>query len=265
MAIAGGRSAIAALLFLVIMKRPTFKFTPSFIGGVLMYAATVTLFVSSTKMTTAASAILLQYTAPIYVAIFGRWILKERANLLDWITILFVLGGMGLFFMDDLSGGSLAGNGLAILSGVTFAFMIMFMRKEREDSPLAVVFWGNVLTALTSIPFMSGGLPSDQKSIVGLILLGVFQIGLAYIFYARAIKHINALEAVLIQVIEPLLNPVWVFLLIGEKPSFWSLIGGGIVLVSIVGRGVISGLREKHRKISIERTTNDLNKSLQAE
>lgn len=243
-AIAGARSAIAALMLWAVMKRPKLKLSFSFIGGVLMYAATVILFVSSTKLTTAASAILLQYTAPIYVAIFGYWILKERATLIDWVTIVVVLGGMVLFFVDDLSGGGLVGNVLGVLSGITFAFMIMFMRKEKNDDPLAVVFWGNVLTALVCIPFMAESVP-DTRSILGLILLGVFQLGLAYIFYARAIRHINALEAVLIQIIEPLLNPLWVLLFVGERPSLRSLIGGAIVLATILGRGLLNAIKEK--------------------
>jgi drug/metabolite transporter (DMT)-like permease len=242
-ALSGGRSLIAALVILLYIKKPRARFSLPLAGGTLAYATTVLLFVASTKLTTAASAILLQYTAPIYVAIFGAWLLKEKTTPVDWAAIFTVLGGMALFFLDDLSGGSFWGNILGIGSGVSFAFLIMLMRKQRDDSPLDLVFWGNLATAAVGLPFMLGPLP-DGSSILGLLLLGVFQMGLAYILYAKALRHIQALEAVLIQVIEPLLNPLWVLLIIGEKPSFWSLVGGAIVLLAVAGRGVIVALRQ---------------------
>lgn len=257
LAIAGGRSLIASLVILLVIKRPKAKFSLPLAGGAVMYAATVLLFVASTKLTTAASAILLQYTAPIYVAIFGVWLLKEKATLLDWATIVTVLGGMVLFFMDDLTGGHLMGNILAIFSGISFAFLILLMRKQKDESPLDLVFWGNLLTAVVSIPFMIGPVP-DTTSILALLVLGVFQLGLAYVFYAKAIQHIKALEAVLIQVIEPLLNPIWVFLIIGERPAFWSIVGGVIVLAAVVGRGALVALIQSK---PVQRPSDDYYKS----
>lgn len=242
-AIAGGRSAIAALMMLSIIRRPKIKFNLNLVCGACMYAATVILFVASNKLTTAANAILLQYTAPVYIAIFGAWILKERTRLLDWITIIIVLGGMVLFFFDDLSRGNLLGNILAILSGVSFAFLVIFMRKQKDEAPIESAFWGNVLTALIGIPFMiTGGLP-DRSSLIGLLLLGVFQLGLSYILYSYAIKHVSALEGILVPIIEPIFNPLWVLIAFGEKPGKWSLVGGFVVIAAIVLRGVINALK----------------------
>jgi drug/metabolite transporter (DMT)-like permease len=240
-AIAGTRSAIAVLVLLAVLRRPHLTWSFAQIGGAIAYAASVLLFVSATKLTTAANAILLQYTAPIYIALFGAWFLGERATRLDWITIFVVMGGMVLFFLDELTAGGFWGNVCAIASGVTFACFVLFMRKQKNDSPLESVFLGNILTALIGFPFMFEAMPS-ASSWVGLLLSGVLQLGLSHVLYSVAIKHVTALEAILIQVIEPILNPVWVLLIMGEAPGPWALLGGFIVLVSVTIRYVVTAL-----------------------
>lgn len=241
-AIAGMRSAIAAIVLLAFLRRPHLTWSSAQIGGAIAYTVTVILFVSANKLTTAANAILLQYTSPIYVALFGAWFLGERATWLDWTTILVVIGGMGLFFLDDLASGGFWGNVCAISSGVTFACFVLFMRKQKNDSPLESVFLGNILTALIGFPFMFQAVP-NASSWVGLILAGVIQLGLSQILYAAAIKHVAALEAILIAVIEPVLNPLWVLLIIGEAPGPWAFLGGFIVLISVTIRYVVTALR----------------------
>jgi drug/metabolite transporter (DMT)-like permease len=245
-AIAGIRSLIASFVIFVFLKKSALKLTWNKALGAVSYTSLVILFVSATKATTSANAILLQYTSPIYIAIFGGWLLNEKAKLREWITILFVIGGMVLFFMDDMAGGSMKGNVLAILSGVALGFNTMFMRREKDADPLENVFWGSILTILVSIPFMFDKAPSP-KGWIGLILLGVFQIGVSYILYAKAIKNITALESTFISLVEPLLNPVWVFLTIGELPGMWSIMGGIIVLVSVT----VSCLKPK-RRVTVE-------------
>lgn len=242
LAIAGMRSVIAALLMLALIRKPSFRFTFAQIAGAIAYAGTVIMFVAATKLTTAANAILLQYTAPVYVAFLGAWFLKERVRPSDWATIVMVLGGMVLFFLDDLETGNLTGNILAILSGLSFAITILCLRSQKAATPLLTVFWGNVLTALIGIPFMFGSMP-DVSGWLGLMLLGVFQLGLSYIFYTLAIKRVSALEAALIPVLEPLLNPVFVLIGMGEIPGPWSLSGGAIVLVSITLKCVYAVLK----------------------
>jgi drug/metabolite transporter (DMT)-like permease len=238
-AIAGMRSAIAALVLLVALRRPHLTWSSAQIGGAIAYAATVILFVLANKLTTAANAILLQYTSPIYVALFGAWFLGERATRLDWITIFVVMGGMALFFLDDLTIGGFWGNVCAISSGVTFACVVLFMRKQKNDSPLESIFLGNILTALVGFPFMFKTMPS-ASSWIGLILSGVLQLGLSHVLYAAAIKHIAALEAILIAVIEPILNPLWVLLIMGEAPGPWAFLGGFVVLASVTIRYVVT-------------------------
>lgn len=237
-AIAGMRSAIAALVFILYIRKPKITFSFAQVGAAFFYAGTVILFVTANKMTTSANAILLQYTAPIYVAIFGFWFLKERTSFLDWITIFFVLAGMVLFFVDEISINGIWGNIVAILSGVSFAGLAIFMRMQKDGSPIESILLGNILTALIGLPFMFQSMP-DGKSWLGLILLGVIQLGIPYVFYSYAIKHVTALEAVLITVLEPVLNPVWVAVFIGEIPGLWAMLGGIIVLISVTGRCVI--------------------------
>jgi len=240
-AIAGMRSAIATLVLLVFLRRPHLTWSSAQIGGAVAFAATVILFVLANKLTTAANAILLQYTSPIFAALLGAWFLGERATRLDWTTIFVVIGGMTLFFLDDLTTGGLWGNVCAIVSGVTFACFVLFMRKQKNDSPLESVFLGNILTALIGFPFMFQAMPS-ASSWVGLVLAGVLQLGLSHILYATAIKHVTALEAILISVVEPILNPVWVLLVVGETPGPWALIGGFVVLVSVTIRYLVTAL-----------------------
>jgi drug/metabolite transporter (DMT)-like permease len=241
-AIAGMRSAIATLVLLVFLRRPHLTWSSAQIGGAVAFAATVILFVLANKLTTAANAILLQYTSPIFVALLGAWFLGERATRLDWTTIFVVIGGMTLFFLDDLTTGGLWGNVCAVASGVTFACFVLFMRKQKNDSPLESVFLGNILTALIGLPFMFQAMPSPS-SWVGLVLSGVLQLGLSHVLYATAIKHVTALEAILIAVVEPILNPVWVLLVMGETPGPWALLGGFVVLASVTIRYVVGQYR----------------------
>ena len=238
LAIAGMRSAIAAIVLLFYLRRPKFHWSATQVGGALAYACTVVLFVIANKLTTAANAILLQYAAPIYVALFGAWFLGEKASRLDWLTIFFVIGGMTLFFLDELSGGGWWGNIFAIISGISFAWLVLFLRKQKDGSPFESVLLGNVIAALVGLPFMFESMP-DAKSSLGLLLLGVFQLGFSYIFYAAAIKHVSALEGILIPVLEPLLNPIWVFLLVGETPGRWAVVGGVLVLGVVTARGIL--------------------------
>lgn len=238
LAIAGARSLIASIV-LVVSFRPKKLTLPkdSWIAA-LFYALMVIFFVSATKLTTATNAIILQYTAPVFVALLGWFIVKEKASREDWISIIAVFCGLTLFFSEGLSLGNFLGNIFGILSGLSFAFFALFMRKQKDGSPYISVIAGNILTFLFGMPFYFDQLPNIY-GFLSLLFLGVFQLGLSYVLYSIAIKHISALETTLITMIEPLLNPVWVFLLVGEVPSLLSLIGGIIILSSIVGKYLI--------------------------
>jgi drug/metabolite transporter (DMT)-like permease len=238
MAIAAGRSAIAIPVMLACIGRPRFNFSGAQIGGALGYAATVALFVFATRMTTAANAIFLQYTAPIYVALIGRWYLRERALAIDWLVIAVALGGIALFFMDRLTTSGFWGNIIALASGLAFASMALFLRKEKAGSPVTSVILGNIIVALAGLPFLFHA-PLGHGDGWRLLLLGAVQLGLPYVLYAAAIKYVTALEATLIPLIEPILNPLWVMLALGERPGRWAIIGALLVLGAVLGRGIM--------------------------
>jgi drug/metabolite transporter (DMT)-like permease len=238
LAISGVRSAISAVIFLLILGKPKINGSPIQVGAAVSYAGTVIFFVLANKATTAANAIFLQYTAPIYVALLSSWLLKEKTRILDWVTVFVVLGGMALFFLDNLSTSGFLGNIFAVISGVCFALQAIFLRMQKDGSPWESVFLGNILTAIIGIPFLSTTWPS-ASSWVYLVILGIVQLGIPYILYTMAIKHTSALEAILIPVLEPILNPIWVILFVGERPGPWSLVGGCIVLAGITIRCVL--------------------------
>jgi drug/metabolite transporter (DMT)-like permease len=231
------RSAIASVVFLLYIRNPRFTWSYSQIGAALCYSVMVFLFVSSVKLTRVANAIMLQYTAPIYTAIFGGAFLGERTRWGDWVSVAAVLGGIFLFFFDDLSMGQYLGNTLALAAGVALAWMGMFLRKQKDDSPFESILLGNLVTAAVGVPFTLRPLPS-LNGWIGLLLLGVFQLGFSYLFFASAVKRVKALDTILICTIEPILNPVWVFLLMGEKPGTWAFVGGGVIIVSLTARAV---------------------------
>jgi drug/metabolite transporter (DMT)-like permease len=240
MAVAGGRGVIAALFLAALCRPLRFTWSPVQIGAALAYAACTITFVAATKLTTAANAILLQYTAPIHVALLGAWILKERATAVDWATIVVALFGMSLFFIDELDPSNTLGNGVAIVSGVFFALLAVLLRKQKEGSPAESIILGNLIAAVCGIPWLVGaGIPSGG-GILALLGLGVIQLGVSYLLYSRAIRHVTAMEAVLIPVIEPILNPIWTLLMLGEKPGKWAIVGGLVVLAAVTLRSVLS-------------------------
>ncbi len=238
MAIAAGRSAIAIPVMLACIGWPPFSFSRAQIGGAIGYAATVVLFVFATRMTTAANAIFLQYTAPIYVAIIGRWYLDERASRIDWLVIAVALFGIALFFCDRLTFAGFWGNIIALGSGLAFASVALFLRKEKAGSPVASIILGNAIVALAGAPFIFQTRLGDGGW-WRLILLGTVQLGLPYVLYATAIKQVTALEATLIPLLEPILNPLWVILALGERPGAWAIVGGILVLAAVLGRSAL--------------------------
>lgn len=242
LAIAGMRSAIAALVIWMAFRKEKINFSAPQLMGAAAYAGTVILFVSATKLTTAANAILIQYSAPVFVALLATWFLGEKPRPADWLTIGVVFGGLLLFFQDKMSAGGLLGNLLALASGFCMAVMIVSMRKQKDGSPFGSVLLGNGATLLFGLPFMSGSGP-DLTGWIALGLLGVLQLGLSYVLYSVAIKHVSALEAIIITTIEPILNPIWVFLFLGEQPGPWSLAGGLVILIAILARYILPSLK----------------------
>ncbi|MEN6500286.1 MAG: DMT family transporter [Rectinema sp.] len=240
--IAGGRSLIAALFILAVVRRPKLNFGRNQIIAAVAYSFTMLLFVYANKHTTSANAILLQYGSPVYVMILSGAMLGERPLPEQIGALVAIVVGMGLFFVDSLSMGHLAGDIAAVAAGVTFAVHILFMRRQKEGSPIESLLLGHGLTAIVALG-ISLFFPApvmNAKSIASIFGLGIVQIGLAAVFFSFAIKRISAIQSSLIAVIEPALNPLWVFLAIGEKPTGLAIVGGGIIIAAVVVSSVIS-------------------------
>lgn len=246
LAVAGGRGCFAAIFLYATNRNLRFHFSRAQVLGALGYAACTVTFCTATKLTTAANAILLQYTAPVWVALFGAWFLGERATRLDWITIFIVLAGMGLFLADGLAVGSIAGDLIALASGMFFAGMTLALRSQKSGSPVESIILGNLLAFVIGLPWIVTAGPLPPSGWIALVVLGTVQLGCSYWLYARAIRHVTALEAVLLPVIEPLLNPLWVLLALGERPSPLALVGGAVVLGAVIARA-LTGLRASPR------------------
>lgn len=242
-AIAGVRSLIGCLTMLVFIRKPRFTFSLNQVMAALSYSATMILFIFANKMTTSANAVLLQYTEPVFIVILGRWLLAdEKTGPGDWLAIVGVFAGMILFFLDDLSFSANMGNILAVISGLTFALTAIFMRRQKDVRSQDSFMLAHILTFAISLPFIfRAGLPSGgnlDSCLLGLVLLGVFQMGLPSILYGKGVSGVSAISAGLITMLEPVLNPVWVVLFIGETPSPRAILGGVIILVCVTLRTV---------------------------
>jgi drug/metabolite transporter (DMT)-like permease len=241
LSILSARSVIAAIVFAIYLSRTgqlRWKWTPLQVIAAVGNIGTQLTFIMATKLTTAANAIFLEYTAPVYIVIFAYLFLKERPQRADWIAMVVIFAGMFLFFGDRLSLSGLYGNLLAILSGVLMAVMMISMRAQKDGIPAQSFLLGNFIGIAIGIPSLlhETWTPPD----VGMILyLGIFQIGISSVLYAIAIKHVPALEASLILTLEPIFNPVWVFLVLGEKPGPLALIGAFLVLGAVTGRAIV--------------------------
>ena len=237
--ISGIRSGIAMLVILLFNRPENIRFSKNTILGAFFYAVMVTFFVMANKLTSAGNVILIQYAAPFYVAVFSFIFLKEKPTNLDWITIIILLVGLSLFFFEDLLFDQLLGNIFGIISGFGFAGTILFMRKQKDARPIDSILLGNLITFLISAPFYVGGITNEPIAWVGILYLGIFQLGLSYCLYSIAIKHISALDASIYPVIEPLSSPLFAFLILGETMTNNSIIGGVIILLIVTLRGFI--------------------------
>jgi drug/metabolite transporter (DMT)-like permease len=234
------RCAIAAAVFAVLFRNRVLKFNRLSLFNSLAYSAVLILFVIATKTTTAANAIFLQSTAPIYVLIFEPILTKTKWERINIITIVVCFLGMILFFMGDLTPGDIEGNIAALLAGVAFATFFLGMKKNDPQYGESSIFYGNILVALFCIPFITDMQGISLQDFAMVSFLGVFQIAFAYALFSYGLKRIIAVEASIISMFEPVLNPIWVFIGYGEVPSFYAIIGGIIIVTAISARTIIS-------------------------
>jgi len=243
--VASGRSAVAALaLFLLVpAARRNWTWRVPVVG--LAYAATMILYVTANKLTTAANAIFLQAGAPLYLLLLGPWLLREPVRKSDLSLMAILAAGMSLFFLGeqtpfDTAPDPLRGNAFAALSGVTWALTIAGLRWIQghgggQQSALAATLFGNSIAALICAPMALPVAASTPADWLVISYLGVFQIGLAYAFLTRGMGRVPALEASLLLLAEPALNPVWAWFLHAERPGNLAIAGGALILAGTAG------------------------------
>lgn len=236
LAISSIRSFVAGITLLVFIKTNHYNIIfnkNTLLSGIFM-GLTYTSFVLANKLTTAANAIVLQFTAPLFIVVFSAVLFKEKIRKNDLIAVLCAMVGIAMFFLDKLEGGYLAGNCVAILAGAFMACMYMTMGNAQGEERFSAILVGQILAFLIGLPAVITTHPTFGAAPVAcIIILGVLQLGIPYILYAKASEYCPPLACCLLGAVEPLLNPVWVFIFDGEKPGLYALIGTVIVVASV--------------------------------
>lgn len=230
MTIAGLRSLISAVVYLLFMKSQDIKFVlnkHSILSGVFLTGVFI-FFI-------AANAIVLQYSAPIFILILSALIFKQKFRKGDILTVSATTLGISLFFLDKISGGYVIGNILALTAGLFFASMFVTTGRADDQSRSSGILLGHIFTAMIGAPFAFFTPTTFNGATLSIILaLGILQLGIPYVLYGMAARHCSPLACSLISAIEPLLNPVWVFIFNGEAPGFYALSGGIVVISAVV-------------------------------
>lgn len=230
------RSALAAALFAAVYGKQIFRMNLRAWLNSLFYCALLILFVVSTKLTTAANSILLQYTAPIYVLLAEPFLFKIKLERVNVFAIVACVLGMVILLSGDISVGNWTGNIIALCSGVALAALLLGQRMNAPEYQVRSIFWGNVLVALVGLPFfLQSPVPTvGQAAMLG--FLGIFQIGLGYLLFTYGLKRVLAIESALLAMLEPILNPVWVLIGYGERPTGAAVVGGLVILFALAIR-----------------------------
>ncbi|HVF66119.1 MAG TPA: DMT family transporter [Pyrinomonadaceae bacterium] len=242
-----GRSLLAAVTVALLTRREGFRLDFMTLVASVLYAALLVLFVVANKLTTAANAIFLQYTAPVYVLVLEPLIFKERFRPADLSVVAACVAGMSLFFVGRLRPDDVAGNLTALGSGLCFALFLLLLRHQRggESNRASSVIYGNLLICLVTLPAfarVAGSLTTKDVLIVS--YLGVVQIGVAYTLFTLGMaRGVRSLDAGVVGYTEPMLNPVWVFLFLGERPSGWAVTGGCVIIAAVLAHTVVLARR----------------------
>ena len=235
-AVAGMRSLIAGLtiaVYMLITRRRYILSRRTVVGGI-MTAGVYTCFTVANKLTTAANAIVLQFTCPVFIVILSAIFLKQKIRKNDLAVVIATLAGIALFFLDQLKPGYILGNFVAIAAGMFMAVMFILVGNMEGDERFSTITNGQFLTFFVGLPFIIATKPEfTAAATASILVLGVFQLGISYILYVKSTQYCPPLACCLLGALEPLLNPVWVLIFDGERPGVWALIGGIIVVVSI--------------------------------
>ncbi|HRX58474.1 MAG TPA: DMT family transporter [Eubacteriales bacterium] len=236
LAISGARGLIAAFVMFAFMRAKRIK--PAVSADSLKIAVSLAgvcaTFVAANKLTTAANAIVIQYCAPVYVLLYVALVQKKKLKPFDIVVVPVTILGVALCFIGQIGKGTLVGDLVALVSGVFFAAMFIFSENVTEEARVNGLMQGQILNALIGLPVLFITRPAfSAQAVLVVLALGLLQVGLAYVFYAVALQNAPLLTCSLLGVLEPLLNPLWVYLFAGENPGIWSLVGGVVVVGTI--------------------------------
>jgi len=244
MSIVGLRACLAAIVFIIYRRSFKIEFTPGNIMTAICLSSTTVMYVFANKLTTAAAAILLQFTAPIFIILIYLIFYRKKPTISAVVAVLLTLFGMLLFFAENLDTGGFLGNILALISGLSMAGVYV-CNKRPDTNPENALFLGFLINTCIGMPFVFTEVTADIGAWIAVLFLGVVQVGLAYIFFSKGIKITSALLACLISAIEPILNPIWVLLagVLGflpelEIPGRFALIGGVVIILTVVGYNI---------------------------
>jgi len=233
MSIIGLRAVLAAIVFVIYRRSVKINFTPGNILAAICLSGTTILYVFANKLTTAAAAILLQYTAPIFIILMHLVFYRKKPKISEAAAVCVTIAGMLLFFAGNLKAGGMIGNICAIASGLSFAGVFV-CNKRPDTDPEQSLFLGFLINCVIGLPFAFFETTADPKAWAVLVFLGVVQVGLAYLVFSIGIKRTPALLACLITALEPVLNPLWVALFIGEEPGAFAIAGGALIIITVV-------------------------------
>jgi len=235
MSIIGLRALLAAVVFAIFRKSVKVKLSKGNILAALFLSATTMLFVFANQLTTAAAAVMLQFTAPIFILLMQFVFYKKKPKSREILAVIVTVFGMALFFADDLSAGHMLGNILAVISGFTFA-CVFFCNKRPDTQPEHSIMLGFLINAVLWTPFalFDPSITADIVPWTFIVIMGVVQVGLAYVFFTAGIKRTPALLACLIVALEPVLNPIWVGLFTPQRPGRFAIFGGAIIVITVV-------------------------------
>lgn len=255
--IAGGRSLISAAvlgLFMTVSRIRIQVCHSSLCAGISL-GVSFLCFVSANKLTTAANAIVLQYTSPIFILIISALFLHQQIKKREAAVVCTAAAGILLFFLDQLSPGNIAGNLLGILAGLflSIMFILIGLAGNNDSIRMSGILFAHIFTALVGIPVGAVFTASiSTREICLILILGIFQLGIPYILYAIAAKDCSPLACSLIGMLEPLLNPVWVFLFDGESPGPFALAGAAIVIAAVACWCVIENRNQRLSELPTE-------------
>jgi drug/metabolite transporter (DMT)-like permease len=234
--IAGARGLLAAVtvgIYMLITKQKL-VITKNVVLSAMFLSATFLCFVSANKLTTAANAIVLQFTAPIFIMLFSSILFRQKYKGAEYATVILTFCGIAVFFLGSIRNGGLFGDIVAVFAGLFMAGMYVFVGRTDAKEKMSGIFFGQVLTALVGLPFIFFTQNTvTPQALTAIIILGIAQIGIPYILLALASNHCPPLACCIIAAVEPLLNPVWVLIFNGERPGVFSLVGGIIVITAV--------------------------------